>query len=111
MLSRLKRIWHPEQLHFHHIMNRGGTFFEGWYCKLVDAQGLGPYAIIPGVFLGADAHAFIQMLNGRDGTSDYDRFPLREFHASRDSFNIRIGRSRFTRSNISIDIDVGETTA
>lgn len=111
MFSRLKRIWQPEQYHFHHVMKRGGTYFEGWYFKLVDAHGKRPYAIIPGVFLGADAHTFIQVLDGHDGTSDYHRFPLREFHASRDSFNVSIGRSRFTRSKISLDIDTGETTA
>lgn len=111
MFSRLKRIWRPENFHFQHVMNRDGAYFEGWYFKLVDAKGLRPYAIIPGVFLGADAHCFIQVLDGRDGTSDYHRFPLHEFHASADSFDIRIGRSRFTRSEISLDIDATETTA
>lgn len=111
MFNRLKRIWRPEQFHFHHVMNRGQAFFEGWYFKLVDAHGISPYAIIPGVFLGADAHAFIQVLNGRLGTSDYHRLPLRDFHASQDTFDISIGRSRFTRSKISLDIDPGETTA
>jgi len=111
MLSRLKRIWRPEDFHFHHVMNRGRPYFEGWYFKVVDAKGLRPYAIIPGVFLGAEAHAFIQILNGRDGTSDYHRFPLHEFHASQNSFDISIGRSRFSRSGITIDIDAGETTA
>jgi tocopherol cyclase len=111
MFSRLKRIWQPEHFHFHHVINRGGTYFEGWYFKLVDAKGLRPYAIIPGVFLGADAHCFIQVLDGRDGTSDYHRFPLHDFHASPDSFDIRIGRSRFTRSEIFLDIDATETTA
>jgi tocopherol cyclase len=111
MLSRIKRIWRPERFHFHHAMNRGGTYFEGWYFKVVDAEGIRPYAIIPGVFLGADAHAFIQVLDGSSGTSDYHRFPLHEFHASRDSFHISIGRSRFSRSGIILDIDAGETTA
>ena len=111
MFSRIKRIWRPEHFHYHHAINRDRTYFEGWYFKLVDAQGIRPYAIIPGVFLGADAHAFIQILNGRDGTSDYHRFPLHEFHASRNSFDISIGRSRFTQSRISLDIGARETTA
>ncbi|MDB4542810.1 tocopherol cyclase family protein [bacterium] len=111
MFSRLKRIWRPEQFHFHHAINRDRAYFEGWYFKLVDAEGARPHAIIPGVFLGADAHAFIQVLNGRDGTSAYHRFPLHEFHASRDSFDISIGRSRFTQSRISLDIGARETAA
>lgn len=111
MLSRLKRIWQPENFHFHHAMNRGKAHFEGWYFKLVDADGSRPYAIIPGVFLGSEAHAFIQVLDGRDGVSEYHRFPLHEFRASQNSFDISIGRSRFTRSGISLDIEAGETNA
>jgi len=111
MFSRLKRIWRPEHFHFHRAINRDKTYFEGWYFKLVDAQGIRPYAVIPGVFLGSDAHAFIQILDGRDGTSDYHRFSLHEFQASQDSFDIAIGRSRFTRSRINLDIGAQETTA
>lgn len=111
MLDRIKRIWQPECFHFQHVMNHGKPYFEGWYFKLVDAEGLRPYAIIPGVFLGENAHSFIQVLDGRDGASDYHRFPLQEFQASPNRFDIRIGNSRFTRSKIILDIDVGETTA
>jgi hypothetical protein len=57
------------------MVGRGRACFEGWYFKLVDAEGAQPYAIIPGVFLGEDAHAFIQVLVGRAGTSAYHRFP------------------------------------
>jgi hypothetical protein len=110
MLNRLKRIWRPEQFHFHGAMNRRRMSFEGWYFKLVDADGKRPYAIIPGVFLGIDEHAFIQVLDGRDGTSDYHRFPLAEFHASDDSFDIRIRRNHFTRAGISLDINADETS-
>lgn len=111
MLGRLKRIWQPEGFHLQHLMHRREACFEGWYFKLVDAKGLRPYAIIPGVFLGDDAHSFIQVLDGRDGTSDYHRFPLHKFHASQDGFDIRIGNSCFNRSTISLNIDAGETTA
>lgn len=111
MLDRIKRIWQPECFHLQHVMNHGKPYFEGWYFKLVDAKGLRPHAIIPGVFLGENAHSFIQVLDGHDGTSDYHRFPLQEFQASPNSFDIRIGSSRFTRSKIILDIDVGETTA
>ena len=57
------------------MVGRGRACFEGWYFKLVDAEGAQPYAIIPGVFLGEDAHAFIQILVGRASTSAYHRFP------------------------------------
>jgi hypothetical protein len=109
MLQRFKRIWHPEQFHFHHRLHRGEACFEGWYFKLVDAAGERPYAIIPGVFLGAEAHAFIQVLDGRAGSSDYHRFPLDAFQASTDRFDVRIGRSRFTSAGITLDIGADET--
>ena len=91
------------------MLQRGRARFEGWYFKLVDEPGEQPRAIIPGVFLGDDAHAFIQVLDGRAGTSVYHRFALDAFSASRDSFDVSIGRSRFGRSGISLDIEPGET--
>lgn len=111
MLNRIRRIWKPENFHFHHALHRGTACFEGWYFKVVDAAGTRPYAIIPGVFLGADSHAFIQVLDGHEGTSDYHRFPLEAFRASRSHFDVSIGHSRFTRSGISLNIAAGETNA
>ena len=110
MFSRLKRIWRPEAFHFHHALGSRKSYFEGWYFKLVDREGAQPYAIIPGVFLGEDAHAFIQVLDGRLGTSDYHRFPLEAFRASRDRLDVTIGRSHFTRHGITLDIRSDETS-
>lgn len=110
MLNRLNSIWRPEAFHLQHKVGRGKPCFEGWYFKLVDAAGSQPYAIIPGVFLGSDAHAFIQVLDGRTGTSSYHRFALSEFRAEPGIFDVRIGNSRFTRSEISLDIGASETS-
>ena len=109
MLNRLKTIWRPENFHFHHRIGRGKACFEGWYFKLVDEHGRQPYAIIPGVFLGTEAHAFIQVLDGRAGSSAYHRFPLNRFQADTESFDVQIGRSRFSRSTMSLDIEADET--
>lgn len=111
MLRRLKNIWRPENFHLQHMVGRGRPCFEGWYFKLVDTQGRQPYAIIPGVFLGNDAHAFIQILDGKAGTSAYHRFALADFRADAERFDVRIGRSRFNRHAISLAIDAGETSA
>jgi len=105
MLTRLRNVWRPENFHYQHRLARGGDFFEGWYFKLVDAEGSQPYAIIPGVFLGADAHAFIQVLDGRLGSSHYHRFPLEAFRADRDAFRVEIANNRFSSEGISLDID------
>jgi len=76
----------------------------------VDADGAQPYAIIPGVFLGDDSHAFIQVLDGRAGTACYHRFPLESFHASRHEFAIEIADNRFSSSGIDLAIDAGQTS-
>lgn len=109
MLRQFRNIWRPENFHLQHMVGRDKPCFEGWYFKLVDAGNAQPYAIIPGVFLGPEAHAFIQVLDGRLGTSAYHRFPLDAFHADRETFDVRIGRSRFQRCGISLDIEAGET--
>ena len=65
-------------------------------------------AFIPGIFLGADpdkCHAFVQILDGRTGQATHHRYPTDEFHAARDCFDVRIGRSRFRADSIDIDID------
>ncbi len=62
-------------------------------------------AVIPGVFLGEGAHAFIQVLDGSKVTAAYHRFPLEAFSAARDVLDIHIAGSRFTRSGIQLDID------
>lgn len=109
MLERLKNIWRPGVFHYPHRLKTGGGQFEGWYVKLVDAAGEQPYALIPGVFLGQDRHAFIQVLDGRSGTARYHRFPIESFQAAHDRFDVSIARSRFSTSGAWLDIDAGET--
>jgi hypothetical protein len=79
-------------------------FFEGWYFKLISADERQRYAIIPGVILGEQGHAFIQLLNGNDGTAAYHRFPLEQFWASESEFDIRIGESRFSSREINLQV-------
>jgi tocopherol cyclase len=111
VLERLRNTWHPENFHYAHALGRAQGFFEGWYFKLVDSAGVMPMAVIPGVFLGPDAHAFIQVLDGRAGRSWYHRFELGAFSADRRRFELRIGRSRFGADRISLDIGAQETAA
>ena len=102
MWTRIRNMWRPENFHFHHRLARGGGHFEGWYFKLVDRSGTQPYAIIPGVFLGADSHAFIQVLDGRAGTAAYHRFPIDSFRADRARFEVSIAGNRFARDGLRI---------
>ena len=102
-------IWRPENFHYHAKLKRKRqrqkSFFEGWYLKIVDQATQTPFAFIPGVFMGKDPHAFIQVLDGRKGQSWYHRFKLEEFRVSRETFDVHIGPNHFHRGGFTLDID------
>lgn len=104
----LKTTLNPEIYH-------GGVlsppFFEGWYFKAVDASGQYRYAFIPGVFVGkttADSHAFVQVLEGASSRVEYHRYPIDQFWAAEDHFELRIGDNHFSLNQIELDIDNAE---
>lgn len=111
MWNRIRNLWRPENFHYHHLVGRGSGHFEGWYLKLVDRVGAQPYALIPGVFLGEDAHSFIQVLDGRAGTAVYHRFPLDAFEAAADRFDITIAGNRFWTGGVELAIDSEASSA
>lgn len=102
MRQLLKTTMNPAMYHGH---GRKPPFFEGWYFKLVSADEAQRYAIIPGVFLGKDGHAFVQVLDGVTGRSAYHVFPLDHFWASADDFLVRIGSNLFREEEIELQID------
>lgn len=96
---------HPAIYHGH---GQQPPFFEGWYYKIVSADETRRYAIIPGVSLSGDAHAFVQVLDGVTGRSAYHVYPLADFWASQREFEVRIGPNLFTQNHIALDIDRSE---
>lgn len=94
---------HP--LRYHGKPRQRPPFFEGWYYKLVDATEQHRYAVIPGVFLTQDPHAFIQVLDGATGQATYHRFPLEMFWAADDRFEVHIGANRFTMATMALAIE------
>jgi tocopherol cyclase len=80
-------------------------FFEGWYFKLVSADERHKVAVIPGIILGRDAHAFVQVFDGVEGTTAYHTFPIGEFQADRRRFAVRIGGNSFDDRGLSLAID------
>ena len=86
------------------------NFFEGWYFKIADAAQQQVWAVIPGVFLASssqpeqESHAFVQTLNGRTGETHYHRYPLSDFSAAPDAFDVRIGPNHFNARALSLDI-------
>ncbi|NDJ33390.1 MAG: hypothetical protein GYB64_01850 [Chloroflexi bacterium] len=92
-----------------------GTYFEGWYFKMVDPTTQHKLAVIPGVYRHKDReldHAFIQTLNGTTGQSAYHRFPVEAFSAERGDLNVRIGANRFRADCVHLELETiqGELT-
>jgi len=106
----LERMMHPEWYHGH---RRAPPFFEGWYYKLVSADGSRRYAIIPGIFKSDDPvqnHAFVQVLNGTTGRVVYHRFPADAFRAAENRFEVTVGANRFTERYIALQLAGAEQT-
>lgn len=81
------------------------NYFEGWYFKHVSHNLQDVYSFIPGVSLNEyDSHAFIQVINGITGKSDYIRYSLDEFKWDRKRLFLTIGDSVFTENHIKLMI-------
>lgn len=110
MLRFLRTTLNPALYHGH---GKKPPFFEGWYFKMVDASEERRYAVIPGISLGRDEashHAFVQVLDGRLGRVTYHEYPVEEFWAAKEDFDVRIGPNRFSADRISLDIQGEEGT-
>lgn len=100
----LTRIYSPG---VYHGDGKRGVFFEGWYLKLISRDLGNRWAVIPGIFKHPDpaqAHAFIQVLNGMTGEVVYHRFEVDIFKASSRTFEVEIGGSRFDSDGIVLDL-------
>ncbi len=97
----LKSFFHPESFQG---TGRRKPYFEGWYFKMVSASGEA-WSFIPGMSLSEDSHAFIQVIEGRSGKTDYIRFPLSEFIASTSELNVRLGSNHFSPQGIELCLD------
>lgn len=70
-------------------------------------------AFIPGIFVGKeekDSHAFVIILDGETHSSSYHVYPVEELNASSRTLDIRVGRNRFRRDSIEIDIESPKRT-
>ena len=101
----IRGVAHPEAFHG---TGKTGGFFEGWYIKLVSADLMQRWAVIPGVFKGLDAGgedtAFVQILDGLTGRSWFHKFPLAEFEAATNKFEVRVGSNTFNSSGVHLDL-------
>ena len=84
------------------------NYFEGWYFKHVSVNHQDAFAVIPGISLSTDPHAFIQFADGLKGRSAYFRYDINDFHSDKKNFNIKIGNSVFSSDGIGLDLDSEE---
>jgi len=105
MVNYLKTLWRPEA---YHGAGKQGNFFEGWFFKVVDEAKENVFAFIPGISLGDDPHAFIQILDGQTHQSNYIRFPLQDFKASSKKMEIQIRNNIFTGRYLQLNIKTDE---
>jgi tocopherol cyclase len=104
-MGKWKQIHNPEMFQGN---LRSKHYFEGWYFKLVDSTQRHIYAVIPGVSLDKKertSHAFIQLLDGTTARMNYFSFPLEQFWASNEKFEIKIGENCFSQRRIHLDIN------
>lgn len=89
----------------YHGFGKKPPFFEGWYYKLVSADETHKVAIIPGVILGQDAHAFVQVLDGVSGQTAYHTFSIEQFQAKREAFGLNIAGNIFDDNHLVLDLN------
>ena len=82
-------------------------FFEGWYFRVVDVTQKNSWAIIPGIYKDHDPaldEAFVMVLDGRSNQVFYHDYPVSEFAASLESFNIRVGPNYFAAEYLTLNL-------
>jgi len=96
------RIFHPEQFQAPKNLKSSKGYFEGWYYKTVASNG-DAIAIIIGIALNQNEKiAFIQTINGKDGSTTYSSFNISEFSTTKKPFSISIGNNFFSKEKVII---------
>jgi tocopherol cyclase len=97
------RVLHPEI--FQGSMKKK-SYFEGWYYKHVTHDLNQVWSFIPGISLNEmDPHAFIQVINGVTGKTDYISYPQDKFAWDKNRLYLKIGDSVFTENFIDLNIE------
>ena len=103
MGSRWYNIQNPEIFQGE---RRSKEYFEGWYFKNIHQSGQHAFSLIPGVSIESKnkRHAFIQLMDGTGGKSNYYEFPFEEFEADRKKLKVRIGDNHFSKDGVKINL-------
>jgi hypothetical protein len=102
--KKIKSFFNPE--HFQG-WGKQSSYFEGWYFKVLNAAGTKAFAFIPGMAIDADgsAHAFVQVLDGKQKTAAYHRYNISEFQPAADRFYVEVGHNQFSSTGIRLNLE------
>jgi hypothetical protein len=82
------------------------NYFEGWYFKHVSKNLENVYSFIPGISLNKEnPHAFIQIINGLTGETQYIEYPVSAFSFDKETFRVTVGDSIFTADSMLLNIN------
>jgi hypothetical protein len=96
-----KILWNPQWFQGY---DKQHSYFEGWYFKMVSADGNHRYAFIPGISLGEDSHAFVQVIDGQTGNTQYHRYNVDDFYYSNNRFAVWVGPNFFSADSFFVDL-------
>jgi len=102
--KRWKALWDPNR---YHGWGRDKNYFEGWYFKVVSPEEDYAFAFIPGISMPEqkeEAHAFIQVLDGKKCTADYQRFQAKDFQPSDQKFFLQLAGNSFSANHLELDL-------
>lgn len=100
-MNKIKKIFNPE--YFQGNL-KSENYFEGWYYKLTNLEENFSYAIIPGISLSDDSHAFIQIIEGKSGKTYNFTFDIKEFTYGDKHLLAKIGDNVFTKNSIKLNL-------
>lgn len=104
-MNKIKKIFNPE--YFQGNL-KSENYFEGWYYKLTNLEENFSYAIIPGISLSDDSHAFIQVIEGKSGKTYNFTFDIKEFTYGKKDLLAKIGDNVFTKNSIKLNLKSDE---
>lgn len=92
------RIYHPSVFQG---SDKRNPYFEGWYCKCIDKDQAIQFAVIFGFSFDIEqSHAFIQFIDGSDGETEYQVYPMTDTYISKTAFQIKIGNNELNASGL-----------
>ena len=105
ILNRFYALYHPEQ---YHGWGKKKQYFEGWYYKVINAAEDRAFAFIPGIAMDANGekHAFVQIMDGKQNTSNYLKFAAEDFKPNSQKFDLGIKENRFAQHSLRLDNEV-----